>query len=155
LKDKGYETALCGVQHETSWNEKSKLGYEKILEDESYYKDVEGRHNATDRDLANGEQVADYLKENKNRPFFLSFGMVNTHREFPEIDQDRNPSYVMPPFPKMKCNLYDTGIGICLIIKYPGNRKVGEAVDSLVSQIDNYPTICDMLKLIKRKGFLH
>ncbi|MFW6035547.1 MAG: sulfatase/phosphatase domain-containing protein, partial [Halothermotrichaceae bacterium] len=52
-------------------------------------------------------------------------------------------------FPKMKCNLYDTGIGISLIIKYPGNKKVGEAVDSLVSHVDLYPTICDLLNLEK------
>ena len=27
-------------------------------------------------------------------------------------------------FPKMKCNLYDTGIGVSLIIKYPGITKM-------------------------------
>lgn len=52
-------------------------------------------------------------------------------------------------FPKMKCNLYDTGIGVSLIVRYPENRMKGKAVDSLVSQIDIFPTICEILKIEK------
>jgi N-sulfoglucosamine sulfohydrolase len=52
-------------------------------------------------------------------------------------------------FPKMKCNLYDTGIGISLIIKYPGNKCVGKALDCLVSHIDIFPTICELLNIEK------
>lgn len=51
-----------------------------------------------------------------------------------------------PAFPRMKCNLYDTGIGVSLIVKVPGlaNGK-GRTVDALVSQLDLYPTICDLI----------
>ena len=51
--------------------------------------------------------------------------------------------------PNMKCNLYDTGIGISLIIKYPGNKLRGKATDALVSHLDIYPTICELLNFEK------
>ncbi len=50
-------------------------------------------------------------------------------------------------FPQMKCTLYDTGIGVSLILKYPGNPKKGGAVDSLVSLIDIYPTLADLISI--------
>jgi N-sulfoglucosamine sulfohydrolase len=52
-------------------------------------------------------------------------------------------------FPRMKCNLYDTGIGVSLIIKYPGYKSNGTAIDALVSQIDIFPTICELLGVEK------
>ncbi|MEZ5277793.1 MAG: sulfatase [Opitutaceae bacterium] len=50
-------------------------------------------------------------------------------------------------FPGMKCQLCDNGIGISLIIHYPGNPTAGRATDALVSQLDLYPTICDLAGL--------
>ncbi|MFP4021320.1 MAG: sulfatase [Halanaerobium sp.] len=50
-------------------------------------------------------------------------------------------------FPHMKCNLQDSGIGVSLIMDFPGNNKRGETVDSLISQLDIYPTICDILEI--------
>lgn len=195
LKKYNYQTVLCGMQHVAP--DEKMIGYDQIIT-----QDVEGGQ--VEKDLANAEKVAQYIKDagkKQDKNFFLSFGMFNTHREFPESDID--PAYVIPPhpladtkenrkdmaafmasarvmddcvgkvikalkeseledetfvifttdhgiaFPKMKCNLYDTGIGISLIIKYPGNKKTGEAVDALVSHIDLYPTICDLLKLEK------
>lgn len=52
-------------------------------------------------------------------------------------------------FPFMKCNCYDTGIGVTLIMKFAGNQAAGTVSDSLISQIDIYPTLCDMLGLEK------
>jgi arylsulfatase A-like enzyme len=52
-------------------------------------------------------------------------------------------------FPHMKCNLYDTGIGVSLIIKCPQNNMKGIALDSLVSHIDIFPTICDLAGINK------
>lgn len=51
--------------------------------------------------------------------------------------------------PHMKCTLFDTGIGVALIIKYPGNKSVGAVMDSLVSQLDLFPTICEFSGLKK------
>jgi len=190
----GYETVLCGVQHEAPREEM--IGYQRILRSEN--KNIAHRR---DEDLLNAQKVADYLSEKKTGPFFLSFGMFNTHRVYPEIDDDIKSEYVLPPFPlydnrqnredmaaymtsarfadrcvgivldalkesgledntlvifttdhgiafpHMKCNLYDTGIRVALILKYPGNLSQGKAIDALVSHLDVFPTLCDILGL--------
>lgn len=195
LNENGYETALCGVQHEAPRDEM--IGYQRILHSPDENK------NSVEWDILNTKKVVDYLGEKKDKPFFLSFGMDNTHRVYPKDYKGIDPDYVIPPFPihdnkdtredmarfmtsvslvdkcvgnvlkaleelnlendtlviyttdhgiafpKMKCTLYDTGIGVSLIMKYPGNKKAGRALDSLVSQIDIFPTICDLLGLEK------
>ena len=50
-------------------------------------------------------------------------------------------------FPRMKCNLTDHGIGVMLILRGPGGFTGGSVVDSLVSHIDLFPTICDLIEL--------
>lgn len=50
-------------------------------------------------------------------------------------------------FPHMKCQLYDSGMGISLLMRYPGNRTAGTATDALVSHLDVFPTICDLAGL--------
>ncbi len=52
-------------------------------------------------------------------------------------------------FPEMKCNLYDGGTGIFLIMRGPGGFKGGKVIDSLVSVIDVFPTICELLDIEK------
>jgi N-sulfoglucosamine sulfohydrolase len=47
-------------------------------------------------------------------------------------------------FPGMKCTLTDHGIGVALIIRGPGFGS-GQVSDALVSQIDLFPTVCDLL----------
>lgn len=188
LKSNGYETVLCGVQHESP--DASLIGYEKI---------IKGQKKS---EIDNAETVADYiLNKNDDKPFFLSFGMFHTHRVYPESKV--NPDYVMVPppipdtaenrydfscyitsmqivnkcvervmdavyksgrdkdtliifttdhgiaFPYMKCNLYDTGIGISLMMMYPDNPSAGKATDCMVSHIDIFPTICEITGLDK------
>lgn len=48
-------------------------------------------------------------------------------------------------FPMMKCQLFDTGMGVSLIVKYPGNPTAGGVCDTLVSHLDIYPTVCDFV----------
>jgi N-sulfoglucosamine sulfohydrolase len=191
LIDHNFETVLCGVQHEAPRDEM--IGYTKILQGSD-----------TKDDLGNARKITHYLKERTSeKPFFISFGMFNTHRDFPEIDPDINPAYVLPPypmpdtkqnredmaayissariadrcmgevleslqetgldqetlvifttdhgvaFPGNKCNLYDPGIGVALIIRNPQAHIRGEAIDSLVSHIDVFPTLCEVLGLTK------
>src|SRR6266496_4839282 len=48
-------------------------------------------------------------------------------------------------FPGMKCTLTDHGIGVALIMRGPGRFTGGRISDALVSQIDLFPTICDVI----------
>ena len=50
-------------------------------------------------------------------------------------------------FPGMKCNLTDHGIGVMLIVRGPGGFDGGKAVDAMVSHIDVFPTICELLEI--------
>ena len=50
-------------------------------------------------------------------------------------------------FPRMKCNLTDAGIGVSLIMQGPGLFNGGQVVDAMVSHIDIFPTICDLLDI--------
>jgi arylsulfatase A-like enzyme len=51
------------------------------------------------------------------------------------------------PFPGMKSNLTDHGMGVMLILRGPGAFSGGKVVDAMVSQIDLFPTICEMLAI--------
>ena len=48
-------------------------------------------------------------------------------------------------FPRMKCNLTDAGIGVMLIMRGPGGFTGGQVLDGLVSQVDIFPTVCELL----------
>ncbi len=50
-------------------------------------------------------------------------------------------------FPDMKCNLTDHGIGVALIMDGPAPFSGGRVVDNLVSHIDIFPTLCDLLAI--------
>jgi len=208
LKNNGYNTCLCGIQHEYGWYldlEKTglhNLGYNEILTTDSKSFKKEELH-LWDRN--NAVEVVKWLDNyNEEKPFLLSFGMHSTHRPYPvEVAEFIDERYVVPPYPitnneenrhdhaqymttahyadeniKMivdalkrnnlyensiiifttdhglalpfnKCNLTDTGIGVSLIMKVPNADSNGKVVDSLVSQIDVFPTLCELLNLNK------
>ena len=50
-------------------------------------------------------------------------------------------------FPRMKGNLTDHGIGVMFILRGPGGFSGGQVIDALVSHIDIFPTICDLLEI--------
>ena len=54
-------------------------------------------------------------------------------------------------WPTMKCNLFDGGIGVHMVIRGPGGFTGGKVCDSLVSQLDVYPTICELLNIKQPK----
>jgi len=197
LKRAGFETALCGVQHETS-GDPEELGYTQV-----YTGHLSGNHDFETIDETSTEAAVAFLKQKKTAPFFLSLGFMDTHRDFPEVDHPTNPDYVsVPPglpdcretrkdfakyidsvgivdrccgkifdtldelglwddtivffttdhgiaFPKMKCSLYDTGIGVSLIFHFPQNPQKGKVVDAMVSHLDVFPTICELLGLLQ------
>jgi N-sulfoglucosamine sulfohydrolase len=49
------------------------------------------------------------------------------------------------PFPGMKCNLTDHGMGVSLILRGPGGFNGGKIVDAMVSHIDLFPTVCELI----------
>lgn len=50
-------------------------------------------------------------------------------------------------FPRMKCHVTDHGIGVMLIMRGPGGFDGGQVIDGLVSQIDLFPTICELVEI--------
>ena len=51
------------------------------------------------------------------------------------------------PFPGAKGTLTDRGIGVNLIVRGPGGFTGGKVIESIVSQIDLYPTFCELAGL--------
>jgi uncharacterized sulfatase len=49
-------------------------------------------------------------------------------------------------FPKAKATLFDSGLGVALILRGP-DFSGGRVVDGLVSQVDLFPTLCQSLRL--------
>lgn len=194
----GYETVLCGIQHEAP--DYSMIGYKRIIGSQEFSMD-RTEQSMEEWDYANTDEACRYLEEKGQKggePFFLSMGWFNTHREFPKVEKDINPDYLTVPlplydcdvnrrdmadyhesvrvvdrcfgrimnvieraglrentviilttdhgiaFPQMKCTLYDTGIGVAFIMDYPGNPRKGKAVDALMSQLDVFPTVCEL-----------
>ena len=194
LQRYGYDTLLCGVQHVAS--DKAILGYNKVLDDQEEYftreiQDLEAY------DTKNAERVARFLKHKPRSPFFLSYGMLNTHRPFPEASTD-SAQFLRPPvpipdtpasradtaqlyravhtmdrcvgivlqalvesglddntvilyttdhgiaFPNMKATLYDSGTGVAMIVRLPQGENSGRVVEPLVSQLDIFPTLCEL-----------
>ncbi|MEW9108078.1 MAG: sulfatase [Cytobacillus gottheilii] len=210
LKKQDYHTVLCGIQHEAGSYTDHKNGANMIGYDQDITSDNSGltEQELVKWDYENANQVREWLQQtDKDKPFFLSYGMFATHRKFPEEahedHQAFDPKYVMPPYPMSddkriredytgylnsatwanesfkividalkeeglydnsiiifttdhglafpfgKCTLYDTGIGVSLIMRVPGSNMIGEEVEGLVSQVDIFPTLCELLEIEK------
>jgi N-sulfoglucosamine sulfohydrolase len=48
-------------------------------------------------------------------------------------------------FPSMKCHLTDHGTGVMVIMRGPKGFTGGKVLDALVSQIDIFPTVCELV----------
>lgn len=51
--------------------------------------------------------------------------------------------------PFAKCTLFDSGIGVNLMIRSQGAKANGTVIDALASHVDVFPTLCDLLGLEK------
>jgi len=89
----GYETCLFGVQHEAA--ETDAIGYDKCYVPRSVSK--------AEHDSLCASAAANFIGGPHEKPFFLSFGMENTHRAYPENDGGVNPDYVALPYPLADC----------------------------------------------------
>jgi arylsulfatase A-like enzyme len=56
-------------------------------------------------------------------------------------------------YPHMKCNLTAHGTGVMLMLRGPGFHG-GRVVDSLVSHVDLFPTICEVAGLMPPEGLV-
>ncbi len=186
LHEAGYHSVLIGEQHISK--RPDVIGYDRVIKI------------ATTRASDVAPVTIDVLRDPPGRPFFLSVGFFETHREFfrPAAGEDR---YVLPPsnlpdtpqtradmaafaasarslddgigavlgalddlglagdtlvicttdhgmaFPGAKTTLTDRGIGVFLIMRGPGGFEGGTVSDALVSHIDLYPTVCDLLEI--------
>ena len=83
LRKAGYYSALVGVQHIARRGEEDRIGYDQV--DPAR----EGRV----------ERAIEFLDNAPRRPFFLSVGFSETHRDFPEDHPLDDPDYVLPPAP--------------------------------------------------------
>ena len=198
LNKNDFETVLCGIQHEAL--DPKTLGYTRILGEQNYTMNEFKRDwEKFDRDNANN--AAEFIRGKHEKPFFLAFGMFNTHRDYPVLPAASSDGYVMPPtpiadtpenrhdwaefinsakimddcvgevlqalresgqdndtfvvfttdhgpaLPEMKQTLYDFGIGVSFIVRCANNAMSGQVCDHLLSHIDFFPTVCDMLAL--------
>jgi N-sulfoglucosamine sulfohydrolase len=50
-------------------------------------------------------------------------------------------------FPTMKCNLYDGGMGVHLVMRGPREFTGGKDCDAMISHLDVFPTICAFLQI--------
>ena len=53
------------------------------------------------------------------------------------------------PYPYSKCNLFDTGLEVALIMRVPDSSENGSVIDNLVSQVDIFATLCDLTGIPK------
>lgn len=190
----GYETALCGMQHES--HDPNLIGYDHV----SICQRPESE-DLTAWDRENAAAACDFIRSDHDRPFFLSYGLVQTHRPFHELDSDiDDPEKQIPAclpytdmiaedmarfmtsvrradecigkvldaleeqsfldntivfyttdhgaaFPFMKCTLTEGGTGVAGIIHVPGNVLAGKRLQAIISHLDFYPTLCDLLHI--------
>ncbi|NQT52504.1 sulfatase [bacterium] len=192
LREAGYKSHLCGVQHVAQGAEK--IGYDEVIMTGGPAAQV-------------APHAVDFLKSQPEEPFFLSVGFSDTHREFAEPGPAEDERYSLPPapipdtpetrrdmaaykasarllddgfgavldaldaagladntlvicttdhgiaFPYMKCNLTDHGCGTFLIARGPGGFDGGTVCDAMVTHMDIFPTVCDLLE-IERPAWL-
>lgn len=185
LRDAGYWSGLIGEQHISA--SPADIGYDEVVELDS----------TKARDVSPAATELIRQRAGSDKPFFLSVGFFETHREYFEPSSVRDALYSRPPenivdspltrrdmaafkasarsldqgvgavlnaldennlventlvimttdhglaFPDAKCTMYDRGTGVMLIIRGPGFSG-GRVLDSLVSQLDLYPTICEL-----------
>jgi N-sulfoglucosamine sulfohydrolase len=185
LHEHGYWSALIGEQHISK--KPGVIGYDEVYKIPTNHTD----------DVV--PVTLDLLERAGDRPFFLSVGFFETHREWFRPSSPKKANYVLPPpnlpdtpdtrldmaafqesarsldrgvgavldaldaeglsentlvicttdhglaFPGCKATLYDRGLGVMLIMRGPGGFEGGKSNDALVSHIDLFPTVCDLI----------
>jgi N-sulfoglucosamine sulfohydrolase len=203
----GYVTALAGVQHVTqsAVAQVRGQGFSLLLNEDNLGEDIPDLHERAGRFIA---------QTPKDKPWFLSVGFDQTHRDSRQGEADSgrcfsqpdpydpaaiDSRYCLPPptipdlpetradmasfkegarlldqrighilaaldrsgsagntlviittdhgiaWPGMKCTLSDHGLGVNLMLRGPGGFAGGRVIDALVTHLDIFPTLCDLL----------
>jgi N-sulfoglucosamine sulfohydrolase len=91
------------------------------------------------------QDMCDYLGEVK--AFDEGVGILL--KELERIGELENTLFVIsgdhgfPGFPNGKCSLYDTGVGVPLAMRWPGNIPAGRVVEDMVNLTDLAPTFLE------------
>lgn len=187
LRKLGYYSVLIGEQHIAK--EPAIIGYDRVIKTETHLADVVA------------PLACQTLRDMSSKPFFLSVGFFEAHREFHTPASEKEARYCTPPphlpdtpetrrdmagfqasvraldqgigevlnaldacglaentlvicttdhgiaFPGAKATLTDRGTGVLLIMRGPGGFWGGHVLDAMVSHIDIFPTICDLLQI--------
>ena len=87
LKNKDFETALFGIQHEINKKNIDELGYNKSF-----------CTNTNDSNKISSTASRWIKNYNYKKPFFISVGYFDTHREYvKKISKNFNPKWIRPP----------------------------------------------------------
>ena len=188
FNEAGYHTALYGLQHEVHAGPE-RLGYQEIRARPQY----------SQKCLEIMPHACRFLQRDHERPFFLSLGFSEVHRDFkyeygrpidhakvkvppylpdcPEVREDLADFYGMvqvvdrgmrdlldtldrtgladntlvifttdhgAAFPRAKSTLYDPGINVTLLARWPGTIKPGGRIKGLTSHVDILPKLLEV-----------
>ena len=87
LKNQNFETALFGIQHEINKKNLAELGYNKSF-----------CINTNDSNKISSTASKWIKNYNHKKPFFISVGFFDTHREYvKQISKNFNPNWIRPP----------------------------------------------------------
>jgi N-sulfoglucosamine sulfohydrolase len=87
LKLNNYKTALFGIQHEIDHDNISNLGYDHI--------EVDQKKQSSQISKSASKWINKYKSD---KPFFISIGFFDTHREYPkEVSNQFDPRWQRPP----------------------------------------------------------
>ena len=202
MKENGYESILARFHHEDLWENWRELGYERFIAQETtFFSETVPPEKALTAPRS-ADRIVKYLakhsQQNKTKPFFLSFGMFESHTPFDyggvKISSDKAPSippHVLPTEKAVKhyagleaqieqadkavgkiitaldnyglsentlviftvdhgiegvrdkWQLYDPGLAIPLIMRWPGHIKAGQLNNHLVANVDIAPSILE------------
>ena len=121
LKPAGYQTALIGFQHLVNWPQVDRLGYDQVL-------GQNGAHGCKIAPLA-----VDWLTQHSHdaKPFFLSVGLTQTHRVFPDDIPESDARYLRPPAPFPDTDAFRQDMAAYVASLEAADTALGQILDAL------------------------
>ncbi len=118
LAKNGYKTILFGVQHETTWGNQNKLGYQE------FYK---GKTNSC---VDIGNLVIEFFNSGVKEPFFISAGFTETHQRYPLVENP-DPHLKVPKFLPDSIEVKKDIAGLNILV-----QRVDETMGRILSALE-------------------